>query len=158
MSRTALVIGGGIVGYSTALQLKIADPHFDVMILERDLTYAAAATGKGTGGIRQLFTRPENIALSKYTLEILDAWGQWASVDGATGPDLKWQPNGYLFIAGARDIEQLRSNYHTQVQCGVDAHWLDPDELVQNTQRYTRLTSPVRCSPRMMDGSIPMPF
>lgn len=59
--RTVLVMGGGIVGYATALHLKILGPQSDVLILERDLTYATAATGRGTGEIRQLFTRPENI-------------------------------------------------------------------------------------------------
>ena len=132
MSQTVLVIGGGIVGYSTAMQLKVVDPRLDVLILERDLTYATAATGKGTGGIRQLFTRPENIALSKYTLEVLNDWNHWASVNGYAAPDLAWQPNGYLFIAGEYDIGHLRSNYQTQRDCGVELQWFEPDELAQH--------------------------
>ncbi len=129
MPTTVLVIGGGIVGYSTALQLKVLDPQLDVLIVERDLTYATAATGKGTGGIRQLFTRPENIALSQYTLEVLNDWYRWASLDGDDAPNLQWQAKGYLFIAGAQDIEDLRSNYQTQVDCGVEARWFEPAEL-----------------------------
>src|SRR5699024_3632897 len=97
-----------------------------------DLTYATAATGKGTGGIRQLFTRPENIALSKYTLEVLNDWNHWASVNGDAAPDLAWQPNGYLFIAGEYDIGHLRSNYQTQRDCGVELQWFEPDELAQH--------------------------
>lgn len=131
MPHTVLVIGGGIVGYSTALQLKVIDPRREVLILERDLTYATAATGKGTGGIRQLFTRPENIALSKYTLDILNDWHRWAGVAGQDAPDLKWQPNGYLFIAGEHDIDHLRSNYRTQFDCGVALRWFEPDELAK---------------------------
>ncbi|GAA4480052.1 hypothetical protein GCM10023190_24240 [Enteractinococcus fodinae] len=50
MIETVIVIGGGIVGYATALHLELADPELDVLIFERDLTYATAATGKGTGG------------------------------------------------------------------------------------------------------------
>lgn len=129
MTETIIVIGGGIVGYATALHLKLADPQLDVLILERDLTYATAATGKGTGGIRQLFTRPENIALSQYTLEIVNFWNEWASESGRPAPDLQWQPNGYLFIAGAQDVEALRTNYQTQIGCGVQARWFEPQEL-----------------------------
>lgn len=124
-----IVIGGGIVGYSTALQLKLADSQLEVMILERDLTYTTAATGKGTGGIRQLFTRPENIALSQYTLSILQGWQQWACVDERPVPDLQWQPHGYLFIAGEPDIGHLRANYQTQINCGVEALWFEPEQL-----------------------------
>lgn len=129
MTSTIIVIGGGIVGYATALHLKLADPQQDVLILERDLTYATAATGKGTGGIRQLFTRPENIALSQYTLDILNSWNEWAAADGRPAPDLQWQPNGYLFVAGADDIEALRVNYQTQIDCGVQALWFEPQDL-----------------------------
>ena len=129
MTSTIIVIGGGIVGYATALHLKLADPQQDVLILERDLTYATAATGKGTGGIRQLFTRPENIALSQYTLDILSSWNEWAAADGRPAPDLQWQPNGYLFIAGSDDIEALRVNYQTQIDCGVQALWFEPQDL-----------------------------
>lgn len=129
LTETIIIIGGGIVGYATALHLKLADPQLDVVILERDLTYATAATGKGTGGIRQLFTRPENIALSQYTLEIVHTWDEWASEDGRPAPDLQWQPNGYLFIAGTEDIDSLRANYQTQSDCGVEAVWFEPQDL-----------------------------
>lgn len=129
--RTVLVIGGGIVGYATALHLKILDPQSDVLILERDLTYTTAATGRGTGGIRQLFTRPENIQLSRYTLEVLQHWQQWASVGDRPAPDLQWQPNGYLFISGPDDIGHLRSNFQTQIQCGVEAEWFEPEQLAE---------------------------
>ncbi len=75
---TIVVIGGGIVGTATALHLAEADAALDVVLVEADPTYARAATGKGTGGIRQLFTRPENILLSQYTLDIVENWETWA--------------------------------------------------------------------------------
>lgn len=144
-----VIIGGGIVGYSAALHLKIADPHIDVLILERDLTYATAATGKGTGGIRQLFTRPENIALSRYTLDILHHWEQWASTSDRAAPDLQWQPNGYLFIAGEDDVGHLSANFHTQIQCGVEAVWFKPEQLaVQYPEMYVADLAGAVLSPR----------
>jgi glycine/D-amino acid oxidase-like deaminating enzyme len=53
---TALVIGAGAVNCAAALHLKTADSGRDVVVVEPDYTYARAATGKGTGGVRQLFT------------------------------------------------------------------------------------------------------
>ena len=57
-----VIAGGGIVGCATAVHLAGASPGFEVVIVEPDPTYRWAATGRGTGGVRQLFTRPENIA------------------------------------------------------------------------------------------------
>ena len=126
---TVVVIGGGIVGTATALHLAEADASLDVVLVEVDPTYSKAATGKGTGGIRQLFTRPENIRLSQYTLDVVDDWEAWAGADGALAADLGWRANGYLFIAGPDDVDQLRRNLETQQAQGVDVEWLEPADL-----------------------------
>ena len=128
MSRV-VVAGGGVIGTATALHLAVADAGLDVVLVEPDPSYAFAATGKGTGGIRQLFTRPENILLSQYTLDVVENWHTWAAVDGEPAPDLDWRANGYLFIAGPGDVAQLRRNFDTQRAHGVDAEWLEPAEL-----------------------------
>ena len=126
---TVVVIGGGIVGTATALHLAEADAGLDVVLVEVDPTYAHAATGKGTGGIRQLFTRPENILLSQYTLDVVEDWETWAGAGGEPPGDLGWRANGYLFVAGPDDVAQLRRNFQTQQTYGVDAEWLEPAEL-----------------------------
>lgn len=128
-SSRVVVVGGGVVGTATALHLAEADPTLDVVVVEADPTYTRAATGKGTGGIRQLFTRPENILLSQYTLDVVEHWAEWAGrADGDPG-DLGWRANGYLFIAGPDDVTQLRANYEVQQAHGVDAEWLEPADL-----------------------------
>jgi FAD-dependent oxidoreductase domain-containing protein 1 len=133
-----VVIGAGAVGCATALHLLAAHPGLDVVVVEPDPTYAKAATGKGTGGVRQLFTRPENVWLSQYTLGVVDDWEDWAVVDGAPAPALSWRPNGYLFVAGSHDVDTLAANFETQQRHGVVAEWLDPAALAQ---RYPELTS-----------------
>jgi FAD-dependent oxidoreductase domain-containing protein 1 len=77
-----------VVGCAAALHLKEAAPEIEVLVVEPDYTYAWAATGKGTGGVRQLFTRPENIWLSQYTLEAVENWDRWGVVDGTPAPEL----------------------------------------------------------------------
>ena len=86
---TIVVIGGGIVGTATALHLAEADAALDVVLVEADPTYARAATGKGTGGIRQLFTRPENILLSQYTLDIVENFQTWAGAGDQSPGELE---------------------------------------------------------------------
>ena len=137
MSRV-VVIGAGAVGCATALHLKTAAPGLDVIVVEPDYTYAKAATGKGTGGVRQLFTRPENILMSQYTLDVIEDWQTWGTIDGTPPPELSWRANGYLFIVGSADLPTLADNYETHLVCGVQAEWLEQAELIA---RYPGLVS-----------------
>lgn len=136
--RTVVVIGAGAVGCATALHLKTAEPGLDVIVVEPDYSYAKAATGKGTGGVRQLFTRPENILMSQYTLEAIEDWQTWGTIDGTPPPELNWRANGYLFIVGPDDVDTLASNFQTHQECGVEAEWLERAELAS---RYPGLVS-----------------
>lgn len=129
------IAGAGIVGCATAVHLLEAAAGLEVVVVEPDPTYALAASGRGTGGVRQLFTRPENIALSQYTLDVIADWDNWAGMEGRP-PALQWRPNGYLFIAGHRDVGALAANLETQRSHGVDAHWMDPPDLAL---RYPQL-------------------
>jgi FAD-dependent oxidoreductase domain-containing protein 1 len=108
-----VVIGAGVVGCAAALHLKVAAPQLEVLVVEPDYTYARAATGKGTGGVRQLFTRPENIWLSQYTLEVIEDWDRWGAVDGEVAPELGWRRNGYLFVVGEQDLHTLETKAKT---------------------------------------------
>ncbi|WP_449279012.1 NAD(P)/FAD-dependent oxidoreductase [Leucobacter sp. GX24907] len=126
-----IVIGAGSVGTAAALSLKENDPSLDVVIVEADYSYKYAATGKGTGGVRQLFTRPENVLLSQVTLAAIDDWENWGSVDGAPAPELGWQQNGYMFVVGENDVDTLERNYRTQVDNGVVAEWIDKPALAE---------------------------
>jgi len=121
-----VIAGAGIIGCATAAELLSADPALEVVLVEPDPSYARAATGRGSGGVRQLFTRPENITLSQYTLEVIQDWDRWAG-DGA--PKLNWCPNGYLFIAGPQNIGTLAANFGTQQRHGVQAQWLESAQL-----------------------------
>lgn len=128
MAVTA-IIGAGATGTAAALSLREADSALDVVVIDPDYTYSRAATGKGTGGIRQLFTRPENIRLSQVTLDAVDDWESWGAVDGKAAPELGWQQNGYIFIVGEDDLSALERNFRTQVENEVAAEWLDRHAL-----------------------------
>jgi FAD-dependent oxidoreductase domain-containing protein 1 len=131
-----VIAGAGIIGCATAVHLLEASPGLDVVIVEPDPTYAQAATGRGSGGVRQLFTRPENIALSQYTLDVIADWDRWAGADGSPPPALNWRPGGYLFIAGPQDVNHLAANFEVQRAHGVDADWLEHADLAA---RYPQL-------------------
>jgi FAD-dependent oxidoreductase domain-containing protein 1 len=133
-----VVIGAGAIGCATALHLREAEPGLDVVVVEPDYTYARAATGKGTGGVRQLFTRPENIWLSQLTLEAIEDWENWGAMDGTPPPALGWRANGYLFVVGPQDADTLAVNFETQRRNDVVCEWLDQPALAS---RYPQLVT-----------------
>ena len=134
-SFDVVIVGGGCTGSATAWHLLEMAPGISVVVVEPDLSYHLASTSVASGGVRQLFTRPENIRMSQYTHEVIERWDRWtpqgAVADVETAPPLDWRPNGYLFIAdqGTRSSQQLERDHAQHLALGVDAVWLEPEDV-----------------------------
>lgn len=149
-SRYDVVIaGGGVIGVATAWHLLQLEPGASVAVIEPDNSYTLAASAKASGGVRQLFSRPENILMSRYTHDIIDEWDDSGPNSASSSPPLGWKPNGYLFIATRGHTEQLARDFEQQKALGVDCDWLEPAEL---KDRYRELCvdglGPAVLSPR----------
>ena len=94
-SWDVVIAGGGVIGSAVAYFLA-AEPGFDgsVLVVERDPSYATAATGRSWGGIRQQFSTPENVAMSLYGARFVKAAGRLLAVDGVV-----FRPEGRGYIA-----------------------------------------------------------
>ncbi len=137
MRADVVIIGGGAVGSAAAGFLRQAPGTPGVVVLEPDPTYAKAASPRASGGVRQLFSCPENIAMSRYTHEVIRDWR--AFVAGGTGdqvPGLGWVQNGYLFICDRGSASSLSGSLRVQLAHGVDARWLSPREIAD---RYPQI-------------------
>ena len=132
-SYDVIVIGGGVVGSATAWHLLEASPGMRVLVVEPDPSFGQAASSAASGGVRQLFTRPENVLMSQYTLDLIDDWADWRPPNGETPPpsasELSWKNNGYLFITSTELSDQLREDYERQQALGVQSEWLEQDAL-----------------------------
>ncbi|HSF65350.1 MAG TPA: FAD-dependent oxidoreductase, partial [Paracoccaceae bacterium] len=65
------VIGGGVMGASVAFWLTRMQPGIAVTVIEPDPSYARAATALSVASIRQQFTTPVNVKLSRFGIEFL---------------------------------------------------------------------------------------
>jgi glycine/D-amino acid oxidase-like deaminating enzyme len=128
MKTDVLVIGGGAIGGAVAYFIKLIDPGTGVIVVERDSTYSLASTPRASGGVRRLFSLPENIELSNYSIPFFEKFPETMAVDGIKA-DLSFMKNGYLFIVppSARDV--LKRNFDTQRHMGCNVAWLQPEEL-----------------------------
>ena len=70
-SAQVVVIGGGVMGASTAYHLALRGVR-DVVLLESQSFFGQGATGKCAGGIRYQFSTAINVRLSQLSLPMLD--------------------------------------------------------------------------------------
>ena len=121
-----VIIGGGVIGSAVAYYLALAGHAADVVVIEPDPTYEFAATPRATGGIRQLFTVPENIRIAHYGHEIYGQFETLMAVGGDLAP-IGFHRMGYLWLgSGRNDIDALMANWRVQT-----AHLAGADEPSQ---------------------------
>lgn len=130
MAQTAevVIIGGGIVGASIAYHLRQEGMRGRILVLERDSTYARAATPMSMGGVRQQYSVPSNITLARYGVAFYERFDEVMA--GAWGtPQAHFQPRGYLVLMHPTTAEPLRRRYDIQRQLGVEVELLSPVEI-----------------------------
>lgn len=128
MKTDVAIIGGGAIGSSVAYFLKLRAPALGVTVIERDPTYALASTPRASGGVRRLFSLPENIALSNFSIPFYDGFADTMEVDGVKA-EIGLKKNGYLFIVPPSARDRLRGNFETERSLGCNVVWLEPDGL-----------------------------
>jgi glycine/D-amino acid oxidase-like deaminating enzyme len=117
------------MGSSVAYHL-LADPAFAgrVVVVEKDPTYALAASALSAASIRQQFSCPVNIRVSRAGIRFLREGHHSLAVDGEA-PSFGLHEGGYLYLAGEGGAPTLRANHATQRAEGADVEILSPAAL-----------------------------
>jgi FAD-dependent oxidoreductase domain-containing protein 1 len=139
-----VIIGGALVGCSTAYHLLERDPTVRVCIIEKDATYQWSASERSNAGVRILFSQEENLRMSQYGHEFYGDFTTRTAINGEPG-QLDFYRHGYLFISNtdeqARDMEL---NHAFQSKFGCDVALLDADGV---KDRFPSLeTSDITCA------------
>jgi glycine/D-amino acid oxidase-like deaminating enzyme len=129
MGQRVAIVGGGVIGSAVAYFI-LADPAFagEVVVIERDPTYARASSALSASSIRQQFSTPVNIAIGRFGIEFLRRAGDLLEVGGER-PDIGLVEPGYLFLATAPGLGRLEANHAVQRANGADVALLDRDAL-----------------------------
>lgn len=121
-STQVVIVGGGIMGASTACHLAQRGLT-DVVLLERNLL-AQASTGLSAGGIRQQFSHPANIRLSQEAVRVFERFEE------LFGVDVEFRQVGYLFLARSEEVwQEFLTNAEVQRRYHVPVEVLLPDEI-----------------------------
>lgn len=122
-----VVVGGGVMGAATACFLA-RDHGAAVTVLERDPSYARASSALSASSIRQQFSQPVNIALSRWSLAFLRRVGDELAV-GDDRPAIGLVEPGYLILATGAGACVLRDNHAAQRDSGAAIELLDANAL-----------------------------
>ena len=120
-----VIVGGGVVGSASAYYLKKHGFTGTVAIIEKDTSWQTGCTARSVGGIRQQFSTPENIALSKFGLKLV------RNLKQEFGPeaDIGFKEQGYLICASEQGLPILEENHAVQISQGADNVLLRGEEL-----------------------------
>ena len=91
-----VVIGGGIVGSAVAYYLAEAGER-DILLVEQG-RLASGSTGGSFGGVRQQFSTPLEIELSRRGLEF------WKTAERVFSSPVPFFQCGYLLVSGQAEI------------------------------------------------------
>jgi glycine/D-amino acid oxidase-like deaminating enzyme len=130
MSEPIVIIGGGAIGSAIAYFLTLAQPGCDVVVVERDPTYARASSALSASSIRQQFSTEINIQISAYGIGFLRRAGTLLACGGDV-PDIGLHEGGYLYLATQAGAATLRENHALQRQHGADVALLSPHQLAE---------------------------
>jgi sarcosine oxidase subunit beta len=120
-----LIIGGGVIGASTAYHLAARECR-NVVVIDAGIDPGAGSTSKATGGFRCQFATEVNIRLSLLSRQKL------LRFEAEIGADPGYRQHGYLFLAReARELEALRSALALQHRCGVSESREVPPDVVR---------------------------
>jgi sarcosine oxidase subunit beta len=130
-----VVIGGGIMGASTAWQLSKRGAG-RVLLLERG-TIASGATGKTGALLRQHYSNKPEAFLAHHSFQVFKHWHE------IVGGNCGYVPTGLIVtvdmgLGNEQNEQRMRLNVEMQESIGIDSRIISPEEL-QELQPFTRV-------------------
>lgn len=129
-SYDVIIAGGAVMGSAAAFWLsELAPGRLHVLVVERDQSYARSATALSVASIRQQFSNPVNVRISRFGIEFIRNVGRWLGPEGGVR-DLGFQEQGYLFLAGnPAQAQAMREVAQVQRAEGAATELLEPAGL-----------------------------
>jgi glycine/D-amino acid oxidase-like deaminating enzyme len=129
-SYDVIIIGGAMLGSAVAWFLT-DNPDFDgsILVVERDPTYAQAATSLTNSCIRQQFSAAINVQISQFGADFVKNFPRYMGNDPRV-PQPHLHSFGYLYLAGTPAFAAaLRDAQAVQAACGAATRHMTRDEI-----------------------------
>lgn len=125
MTYDYIIIGGGIVGVSTAWQLQQRYPEKKILLLEKESEFATHQTGHNSGVIHAgVYYEPGSLK-AKFCRE-----GVNATIDFCKQHDIPFNQCGKLLVAtNALEVERMEALYQRCQKNNIEVELLDKQQL-----------------------------
>lgn len=115
-----VVVGGGVVGLSTAFHL--AEAGVDVLLVER-AELGSGSTCKAAGGVRAHFSDPVNVQLGQRSLHAFENFAR------RPGGEIDLAQHGYLFLLDdPAEVDAFERGVRMQNELGVPSRMLTVEQ------------------------------
>jgi sarcosine oxidase subunit beta len=142
-----VIIGGGVMGASTAYHLASRDRN-NIILLEKEEFFGLGATGRCAGGVRYQFGTEVNIRLSLLSLPMLERFKE------EIGQAIDYRKTGYLFLlTNQSEVSAFKPIVDLQNRLGANTIWLNGDEIRKRLPMM-RLDDVLAGSFNPMDGLV----
>lgn len=123
------ILGGGIIGASTAYHLSLLGEH-EIFVYERDKLFSESSFARSCGGLRSQYFTKTNILMSNFSIDFIK-----------NNTDVDFTPNGYLMLFGKKQSADCDYSHQLQVSnnaktlklmpCEVSSHhpYINTDDL-----------------------------
>lgn len=130
-----VIVGGGVMGSSTAYNLVNADKRLSVAVVEMDPSYTRASTTLSMANARIQFSLKENIQISQYAFGVLDSFEESMSVDGQR-LSIAHHRDGNLFVFDESGSHDAKRAFNLQQSLGCPIEWWTRDEIQRHYPLY----------------------
>ena len=115
-----IIIGGGIMGCSSAFQL--AQRGLKVGLIEKR-SIGEGPTGKSSAIIRQHYSNELTARMALYSLRVFQDFAE------RVGDECSFTPSGFVVVVAAKDRAGLEANLALQRRLGIQTELLSPQTL-----------------------------
>lgn len=128
MTYDYIIIGGGIVGISTAWQLQQRYPNKTVLLLEKEDILCKHQTGRNSGVIHAGVYYVPGSLKAEFCREGLDA-----TIEFCQQHDIDYDQCGKVLVATNEvELERMQALYDRCQTNNIDVEWLDQENLKQH--------------------------
>lgn len=135
-SYDVVIVGGAIMGSSTAWWLTELGFDGSVLVIERDPSYEKCSTAHTNSCMRQQFSTELNVRISQFAADFVNNVRERMGNDDRI-PELSVRSFGYMYLADTEDFaDVLRQNIKVQHAAGAATELLSPDEIMARYPFY----------------------
>lgn len=130
-----IIIGGGIVGVSTAWQLQQRQPSKTILLIEKEADFATHQTGRNSGVIHAGVYYPPTSLKGQFCRQ-----GSVATIQFCRDHDIEFEQCGKLLVATDQlELRRMRALYRRCQDNAVEVELLNSSQLKQQEPNITGL-------------------